>query len=603
MPNAAPHRLSAATLARLIDGGELTAEAVVQSCLERIRERDPVVRAWAYLDPEQALDAARAIRSRRPSAACCSGVPFGIKDIFDTADMPTGYGSPIYTGCRPSFDASAAALPRPRARSCSARRSPPNSPTAIPARPRNPQNPMHTPGGSSSGSAAAVADFMVPLAIGTQTGGSVIRPAAYCGVVGFKPSYGPVPAGRHAHEHRKPRHGRHDGALGRGHRAVPRRADGDPVRAAAPCRSGRRVSRCAARRIGTRPSPRAGRCWKTRPRGCAPPAPRSSTANCRPHAPTSPRPSGGTAPIEAPRNHAPELHRHAALLSDDLLRRQASPPAANLTLDDFRTAWRRADERPRRGGRLGRRVRRDPDLAGSGPGAERPRLDRLGGVQRAVDPALHAVSDLAGRRGPGRVAGRHPAGRPPPRRRTAARCRPLGRTPSGSTAMTDSRTDFPPPRRSRGLLRHADRRGADPRLSRPCRRTRLGQGVDLARSGAGAGAGARRRSRRTARPARRSADRDQGHHRHRRHADRARLADLSRQPAVRRRRLRRAVAHGRRHDHGQDGDDRIRQPLPRRDRQPAQPGAHAGRLVERLGGGGRRFPGAGRRSAPRPAAR
>ncbi len=142
-------------------------------------------------------------------------------------------------------------------------------------------------------------------------------------------------------------------------------------------------------------------------------------------------------------------------------------------------------------------------------------------------------------------------------------------------------------------VRRADRRGADPRLSRPRRRARVGQGLEVARTGAGAGAGPRRRPRRAARPAGRSADRDQGHHRHRRHADRARLADLSRQPAVRRRRLRRAVAHGRRHDHGENGDDRVRQPLSGRNRQPAQPGAHARRLVERLGGGGCRFPGAG----------
>jgi len=111
MPNAAPHRLPAAMLARLIEGGELTAEAVVRSCLERIRERDPVVRAWAHLDPEQALEAARQC-DRGGRGGALRGVPFGIKDIFDTAEMPSGYGSPIYSGCRPSFDASAVALPR-----------------------------------------------------------------------------------------------------------------------------------------------------------------------------------------------------------------------------------------------------------------------------------------------------------------------------------------------------------------------------------------------------------------------------------------------------------------------------------------------------------
>src|SRR5438128_10556332 len=103
MPNASnaePHRLSAVELAGRIESGELTAEAVVQSCLERIREREPVVRAWAHLDPEQALAAAR-VSDRSGRRGVLKGVPFGIKDIFDTADMPTGYGSPIYTGGRP----------------------------------------------------------------------------------------------------------------------------------------------------------------------------------------------------------------------------------------------------------------------------------------------------------------------------------------------------------------------------------------------------------------------------------------------------------------------------------------------------------------------
>ena len=106
-----PHRLPATTLARLVASGELTAEAVVRSCLDRIHERDPEVRAWVHLDPEQALAAARAC-DRNGKGGLLKGVPFGVKDIFDTADMPSGYGSPIYTGCRPSFDASAVSLPR-----------------------------------------------------------------------------------------------------------------------------------------------------------------------------------------------------------------------------------------------------------------------------------------------------------------------------------------------------------------------------------------------------------------------------------------------------------------------------------------------------------
>src|SRR5947207_12919305 len=111
MPVAQPCRLSAAALARSIDNGELTAEAVMRSCLDRIAEREPVIRAWAHLDRAAALAAARA-SDKAHKRGVLKGVPFGIKDIFDTADMPTGYGSPIYTGCRPSFTASAASLPR-----------------------------------------------------------------------------------------------------------------------------------------------------------------------------------------------------------------------------------------------------------------------------------------------------------------------------------------------------------------------------------------------------------------------------------------------------------------------------------------------------------
>src|SRR6185295_4813928 len=191
MTNAEPHRLPATTLARLIEGGELTAEAVVQSCLDRIRERDPVVRAWAHLDPAQALEAARQSDGggRR---GVLSGVPFGVKDIFDTANMPSGYGSPIYTGCRPSFDASSVSLPRAAGAILLGKTVTTEFANRHPGPTSNPHNRAYTPGGSSSGSAAAVADFMVPLALGTQTGGSVIRPAAYCGAHAIKPSFGSI---------------------------------------------------------------------------------------------------------------------------------------------------------------------------------------------------------------------------------------------------------------------------------------------------------------------------------------------------------------------------------------------------------------------------
>jgi len=192
MPNAEPHRLSATTLVRLIESNELTAEAVVESCLARIAEREPVVRAWSYLAAEAALAKARAF-DRAGKKSLLNGVPFALKDIFDTADMPTGYGSPIYTGWRPANDASAAALPRAAGGILLGKTVTTEFANRHPGPTANPHDADFTPGGSSSGSAAAVADFMVPLAIGTQTGGSVIRPAAYCGVVGFKPSFGLFP--------------------------------------------------------------------------------------------------------------------------------------------------------------------------------------------------------------------------------------------------------------------------------------------------------------------------------------------------------------------------------------------------------------------------
>jgi Asp-tRNA(Asn)/Glu-tRNA(Gln) amidotransferase A subunit family amidase len=192
MPHTEPCRLAAAALVRLIEGGELTAEAVVRSCLERIAEREPVVRAWSHLASDAALARAREL-DRAAKPGLLRGVPFGVKDIFDTVDVPTTYGSPIYVGCRPANDASAAALPRAGGGILLGKTVSTEFANRQPGPTTNPHNPDYSPGGSSSGSAAAVADMMVPLAIGTQTGGSVIRPAAYCGVVGFKPSFGLFP--------------------------------------------------------------------------------------------------------------------------------------------------------------------------------------------------------------------------------------------------------------------------------------------------------------------------------------------------------------------------------------------------------------------------
>jgi Asp-tRNA(Asn)/Glu-tRNA(Gln) amidotransferase A subunit family amidase len=192
MPNVEPYRLLATEIVRMIEGDGLTAEAVVASCLERIAEREPVVRAWAFLAGAAALDAARTF-DKAGKKMLLGGVPFGLKDIFDAARMPATYGSPIYTGWWPPSDASAAALPKAAGGILLGKTITTEFANRHPGPTSNPHDPAFTPGGSSSGSAAAVADFMVPLAIGTQTGGSVIRPAAYCGVVGFKPSFGLFP--------------------------------------------------------------------------------------------------------------------------------------------------------------------------------------------------------------------------------------------------------------------------------------------------------------------------------------------------------------------------------------------------------------------------
>ncbi len=183
------NRLSATETARRVAAGEITAEAVVRDCLARIDEREATVHAWAWLDPEHALSQARALDSG-PIRGPLHGVAIGVKDIFDTADMPTEMGSPIYRGNRPSADAACVALARAAGAVILGKTVTCEFAGQAPGATTNPHNPAHTPGGSSSGSAAAVADFMACGAFGTQTGGSVLRPASYCGIVGYKPTYG-----------------------------------------------------------------------------------------------------------------------------------------------------------------------------------------------------------------------------------------------------------------------------------------------------------------------------------------------------------------------------------------------------------------------------
>ena len=186
-----PNTLSAAQAARSIADGRLTSESLVTACLERIAAREPEVRAWACVDDEAALEQARILDRASPRSPL-HGVPVGIKDVIDTADLPTEYNSPIYRGHRPRWDAACVALLRRAGCVILGKAATTEFANNHPAATRNPRKLTHTPGGSSSGSAAAVADFMVPLALGTQTGGSTIRPAAYCGVVGCKPSFGSI---------------------------------------------------------------------------------------------------------------------------------------------------------------------------------------------------------------------------------------------------------------------------------------------------------------------------------------------------------------------------------------------------------------------------
>src|SRR5476651_1085355 len=188
----APNTLTATEIARQIDSGALTAEAVVRAHLDRIDLRDSDVLAWTHLARDAALERARML-DRGPRKGLLHGVPMGVKDIIDSYDQPTSYGSPIYAKHRPLADAATVALAKDAGAILLGKTVTTEFANRHPGPTRNPHNPDHTPGGSSSGSAAAVADFQVTLATGTQTGGSVIRPAAFCGVFGYKPTYAHFP--------------------------------------------------------------------------------------------------------------------------------------------------------------------------------------------------------------------------------------------------------------------------------------------------------------------------------------------------------------------------------------------------------------------------
>jgi len=187
---------SATDAARAIREGSISSEQLTESCLARVREADAEVQAWAYLDPDHALAQARARdadRSEGRPVGQLHGVPIGIKDIMDTGDMPTEDGSILHAGRTPARDAAVVAMLRAAGAVILGKTVTTEFATYTAGKTRNPRNPEHTPGGSSSGSAAAVAAGMVPLALGSQTNGSVIRPAAFCGIYGFKPTHGLVP--------------------------------------------------------------------------------------------------------------------------------------------------------------------------------------------------------------------------------------------------------------------------------------------------------------------------------------------------------------------------------------------------------------------------
>jgi Asp-tRNA(Asn)/Glu-tRNA(Gln) amidotransferase A subunit family amidase len=184
-----PAALDVSTALAEMDAGRLTSVALVAACLAHIDERDEQVQAWVTVARDTALAVAREM-DRGPKRGPLHGIPIGVKDIVETAHLPTRYGSPIYANHQPLADAACVSLLRQAGAIVMGKTVTTEFAVRYPNKTRNPHNLKHTPGGSSSGSAAAVASNMVPLALGTQTAGSIIRPAAFCGVVGYKPTIG-----------------------------------------------------------------------------------------------------------------------------------------------------------------------------------------------------------------------------------------------------------------------------------------------------------------------------------------------------------------------------------------------------------------------------
>ncbi len=189
MADVPPNKLSAVAAAREIAAGRLTCEALARACLDRIEAREADVAAFSALDADSVIAKARHL-DRQSSRGRLHGLPIGIKDVLDTADLPTQMGSSIYRGNQSRADSAIVAMSRAAGGLIFGKTVTCEFAGMAPRGTRNPHDLARTPGGSSSGSAAAVADFMLPLAFGTQTGGSILRPASFCGIIGYKPTYG-----------------------------------------------------------------------------------------------------------------------------------------------------------------------------------------------------------------------------------------------------------------------------------------------------------------------------------------------------------------------------------------------------------------------------
>lgn len=183
-----PFELTATEAIKLIRNKKLSIHEWVLSCFERIKEKEEIVKAWIYLDEENALKKSKQLDEQSNNSLL--GIPFGIKDIIDASNVPTGFGTPFYKKNIPARDAASVAVAKQSGCVFMGKTVSTELGHRAPGLTTNPHNKDFTPGGSSSGSAAAVAAMMAPVCFGTQTTGSVIRPAAYCGVIGYKPTYG-----------------------------------------------------------------------------------------------------------------------------------------------------------------------------------------------------------------------------------------------------------------------------------------------------------------------------------------------------------------------------------------------------------------------------